>query len=65
MIAADQTSIVIPKRDDGIEIVNLIDPTAPIVTTTYDTPGTAQDIAIHGNYLLVADSQSVEILRWR
>ena len=65
MIAADQTSIVIPKRDNGIEIVNLIDPTTPMVTTTYDTPGTAQDIAIHGNYLLVADSQSVEILRWR
>jgi len=65
MVAADQTSIVIPKGDDGIEIVNLIDPTAPTVTTTYDTPGTARDIAIHGNYLLVADSQSVEILRWR
>ena len=65
MVAADQTSIVIPKRDDGIEIVNLSDPTAPIVTTTYDTPGTARDIAIHGNYLLVADSRSVEILRWR
>ncbi|RZP28396.1 hypothetical protein EVA25_03295, partial [bacterium] len=30
-----------------------------------DTPGTARDIAIHGNYLLVADSQSIEILRWR
>ena len=65
MVAADQTSIIIPKRGDGIEIVNLADPTQPTVTTTYDTPGTARDIAIHGNYLLVADSQSVEILRWR
>ena len=65
MVAADQTSIVIPKRDDGIEIVNLVDPTAPTVTTTYDTSGTARDIAIHGDYLLVADSKSVEILRWR
>ena len=65
MVAADQTSIVIPKRDDGIEIVNLVDPTAPTVTATYDTSGTARDIAIHGDYLLVADSKSVEILRWR
>ena len=65
MVAADGTSIVIPKSGDGIEIVNLVDPTAPAVTTTYDTPGTARDIAIHGNYLLVADSQSIEVLRWR
>ena len=65
MVAADQTSIVIPKRDDGIEIINLVDPTAPTVTTAYDTSGTARDIAIHGDYLLVADSKSVEILRWR
>lgn len=41
---------------DGLRIVDILDPAAPVSAGSYDTPGHANNVAISGNYAFIADS---------
>ena len=38
----------------GLRIINVSDPAHPTEVGSYDTPGSAQDVAVSGNYAYVA-----------
>ena len=57
------TSLAIPTGRTGVELVDMSDPAAPRVTTTFDTPGNARSVAVNGDLILVADGDALVILR--
>jgi hypothetical protein len=44
--------------DAGLGVVDLRTPGAPVLTTTYNTPGWASQVAVQGTYAFVADGQA-------
>ena len=46
----------ITDMNKGLKIIDISNPSSPVVKGTLDTPGYAQDIAVAGNYAYVADS---------
>ena len=57
--------MAVPVGEDGIEWVDVSDPAAPTLAATVDTPGNAQDAAIAGDTLAVADGGALLIYRIR
>jgi hypothetical protein len=47
-----------------VQIIDVSNPTAPILAGSYDTPGSADDIQVSGNYVYVADHSSLMILNF-
>lgn len=43
---------------NGLQIINVSNPAAPVVTASVDTPGTAEDVYLMDNYAFVADGAS-------
>ncbi len=41
--------------DDGLDIVSIANPSAPVTVSSIDTPGSPKDVAISGVYAYVAD----------
>ena len=48
----------------GVYIADMADPINPIVVASFDTPGKAQDLSVSGDYITVADSSSLMLLRF-
>lgn len=55
--------MLVPVGEDGIEWVDVSDPAAPALAASHDTPGNAQDAAIAGDILAVADGDALLIFR--
>ena len=64
-VAVRAGHMAVPVADGGIEWVDVSDPAAPVLAATHDTPGTAQDAAIAGDILAVADGDALRIYRIR
>jgi len=47
---------------NGLQIININNPTAPSLSSNYDTPGSAYDVAVSGNYAYVADYSSLQVI---
>ena len=43
----------------GLQIIDITDPTTPILAGSYDTPGFAQGIYVSGNYAYAGDDSSL------
>jgi len=43
---------------DGLLAIDVSDPASPVSVSTFDTPGTAHDVFVNGNYAYVADTDS-------
>ncbi len=51
-------SILIVADDaSGLRFYDLVDPAAPVLLSTYDTPGTSRDVLATENYGFIADGQ--------
>ena len=48
----------VADNDNGLQIIDISDPTAPSLTGTFDTSGFAYDVTVVGNYAYVADDKS-------
>jgi hypothetical protein len=48
----------------GLHVINVSDPTSPILVGIYDTPGYTCDVYVAGDYAYVADYSSLVILRF-
>jgi hypothetical protein len=48
----------------GLQVINIDDPYNPVITASYDTPGWARKVFASGNFIYVADSSSMQILRF-
>ena len=48
----------VADNQSGLQVINVIDPTNPVISGTYDTPGNAWGIFIQGDYAYVADQAS-------
>lgn len=51
-------------KSDGIEIVDISYLPNPVLVSGYDTPGSALGISVDGEYIFVADTDSLIILRF-
>jgi len=52
----------VAANEAGLLVVDISDPANPVVVGTYDTPGTANDVAIWGAYACVADGGSLRLI---
>src|SRR5690349_18782671 len=57
-IAADDGLAFVCRGATGLMILDISDPAAPQLVTTYNTPGTCFDVAAAGNIVYVADGAS-------
>ena len=64
-VAVGGGGMAVPVGEDGFEWVDVSDPAAPALAATVDTPGTAQDAAIAGDTLAIADGGALLIYRLR
>ncbi len=61
-IAVSGDHVFVAKGMGGVQSVDVSDPENPVLRGTYDTPGTAYDIAIDGDYAYVADGTTLQVL---
>lgn len=54
-IAAEGDLVVIAAGSIGLEILSVADPANPALITTFDTPGTCQDVRLRGSVAYVSD----------
>jgi hypothetical protein len=52
----------VAENTQGLEIVNVMNPAAPINVSYYDTPGNANDVKVGGSYAYIADGSSLYIV---
>jgi len=52
----------VAENTQGLEIVNVMNPAAPINVSYYDTPGSANDVKVGGSYAYIADGSSLYII---
>jgi len=52
----------IAENSQGLEIVNVMNPAAPIHVSYYDTPGNSYDVKVGGSYAYIADGSSLYIV---
>ena len=64
-VAVGGGAMAVPVGEDGIEWVDVSDAAAPTLVATVDTSGNAQDAAIAGDTLAVADGGALLIYRIR
>lgn len=64
-VAVDRFDMVVPVGEDGIELVDVSDPAAPVRLASCDTPGDAQSAAIRGSLIAVADGDALLLFRIR
>ena len=46
----------------GLRIVDISNPLVPVIIGTADTPGTAADVAVAGNYCFIADGADLKVI---
>ena len=64
-VAVGAGGMAVPVGEDGLEWVDVSNPAAPALAAAVDTPGNAQDAAIAGDLLAVADGGALLIFRIR
>jgi hypothetical protein len=52
----------VAENTQGLEIVHVMNPAAPINVSYYDTPGNANDVKVGGSYAYIADGSSLYIV---
>lgn len=52
----------VAENTQGLEIVNVMNPAAPINVSYYNTPGNANDVKVGGSYAYIADGSSLYIV---
>jgi hypothetical protein len=56
--ATDGSVALVANSFSGLQVVDVTDPSHPILAATLDTPGEAVDVAIRGEFGFVADGQT-------
>ncbi len=49
--------------EGGLRIVDVLDPTSPVLVASYDTPGDPRDVFVRDTLVFIADYDSLQILR--
>jgi hypothetical protein len=52
----------VAENSQGLEIVNVMNPSAPANVSYYDTPGYSYDVMVGGNYAYIADASSLYVV---
>ena len=55
--------LYVPTGRDGVEVVDMTNPTVPTVIATYDTPGEARMIEVIDRLIVLADGDALLLLR--
>ncbi|MBI5359915.1 MAG: hypothetical protein HZA48_04955 [Planctomycetes bacterium] len=50
--------VYVADGSSGLQIINVLTPSSPVLIGSYDTPGYAYDVAVLGNYAYIADGTS-------
>lgn len=62
-VAVERFTMVVPVGEDGVEVVDVSNPAAPVRRASRDTPGHAQSAALGGDLVAVADGGALLLFR--
>lgn len=62
-VAVERFTMVVPVGEDGVEVVDVSNPAAPVRRASRDTPGHARSAALSGNLAAVADGGALLLFR--
>lgn len=64
-IRVDGDYVYAPNYGTGLQVINISNPASPSLVATYNTPSSARDVVIEGEYAFVADYATLQILNVR
>ena len=61
-VFVEGNSAYVADGEFGLQIIDITDPTNPILAGSYDTAGTATDVSVSGSFAYVADTTGLQII---